>query len=79
MLKPALGVHFIIGTHIENTVQVFHRILDLKHGPDVYPGLVVYGNSYHASASPSPVNTCNSEPSVDGKESPSGSARSRCG
>ena len=28
-----------IGTGLAVEQQVFHRILDFKHGPDVYPGL----------------------------------------
>jgi hypothetical protein len=28
-----------IGTGLAFEQQVFHRILDFKHGPDVYPGL----------------------------------------
>jgi hypothetical protein len=30
------------GTPLDNISQVFHRILDLKHGLDVYPGFFYY-------------------------------------
>jgi hypothetical protein len=43
-LKSALDAGLVIGTPIENIVQVFHRILDLKHGLDFYPGLFYFDN-----------------------------------
>ncbi len=33
-----MGAGFRIGIHVEMIVQVFHRILDLKHGPGFLPG-----------------------------------------
>ena len=43
MLKPALVADCSSGTVIENIVQVFHRILDLKHGLGFYPGFFCFG------------------------------------
>jgi hypothetical protein len=37
-MKPALVAGFVFGMPIENKDQVFHRILDLKHGLGFYPG-----------------------------------------
>jgi hypothetical protein len=42
MLKPALVADCSSGTVIENIVQVFHRILDLKHGLGFYPGFFLF-------------------------------------
>ena len=42
MLKPAVGAGFLFGIPIENKDQVFHRILDLKHGLGFYPGFFYY-------------------------------------
>ena len=43
MLKPAVVARFLFGIPIENKDQVFHRILDLKHGLGFYPGFF-YGD-----------------------------------
>ncbi|HUQ66577.1 MAG TPA: hypothetical protein VM101_10495 [Flavitalea sp.] len=37
-MKATLAADLEIGMRIENTLQVFHRILDLKHGLGFYPG-----------------------------------------
>jgi hypothetical protein len=42
MLKLALVAGLRIGTSIEKLVQVFHRILDLKHGPGFLPGALLF-------------------------------------
>ena len=38
LLKRSLGAGFTIGMLVEMIVQVFHRILDLKHSPGFLPG-----------------------------------------
>jgi hypothetical protein len=39
-LKPALDAGFHFGICIETIEQVFHRILDLKHGLGFYLGFI---------------------------------------
>jgi hypothetical protein len=41
-LKPAPRAGFAFGTAIEMIVQVFHRILDLKHGPGFLSGTLFF-------------------------------------